>query len=72
MASMRLERRSSSRSRWPWVVALKSTRSMMPCKSGFSRAMARMWVVTPSPILSASLRMTDQTGCSGSSGTRGR
>jgi len=31
---------------------------------------APMWVVTPSPILSESLRMTDETGCSGSSGTR--
>ncbi|MEZ5326988.1 MAG: hypothetical protein R3F19_18210 [Verrucomicrobiales bacterium] len=50
----RLERRSSSRSRWPWVLALKSTRSMMPCRSGFSRAMARMWVVTLPPILSES------------------
>jgi len=30
---------------------------MMPCSSGFSRAMARIWVVMPSPILSASLRM---------------
>ncbi len=63
---------SSSKSRCPWVVALKSTRSMIPCRSGFSLAMARMLVVTPSPILLESLGMTDQTGCSGSSGTRGR
>ena len=27
-------------SRWPWVVALKSTRSMMPLSSGFALAMA--------------------------------
>ena len=37
-----------------------------------SFATARMWLVTPSPILSASLRITDQTGCSRSSGSSGR
>jgi len=41
-------------------------------RRGFSRAMDRIWVVTPSPILSESLRIMDQTGCSGSSGTSGR
>lgn len=55
---IRLEKRSSSMFRWPWVVALKSTRSMTLCKGGFSLVMARMWVVTPSPIQSESLRMT--------------
>ena len=56
----------------PWVVALKSTRSMMPFRSGFSSAMARRWVVTLSPILSESVRMTDQTGSSGFVGLEGK
>ena len=72
MRSIKLLKRSSSRSRTPWVVALKSTRSMIPLRNEFSSAMSRRIVVSCSPILSASLRIIDQTGSSGFFGSSGR
>src|SRR5437773_5734036 len=72
IASIRLLRRSSSISRWPCVVALKSTRLMMPLSSGFALAISWRYVVSCSPILSDSVRMTDQTGSSGFFGSSGR
>ena len=45
---------------------------MMPLSSGLASAMARRWVVSCSPILSESVRMTDQTASSGFFGSSGR
>ena len=44
----------------------------MPLRSGLASAMARRCVVSCSPILSESVRITDQTGSSGFFGSIGR
>ena len=44
--SIRPERRSSEMSRWPWVVALKSIRSIIPSSSGLALAIPRRWEVS--------------------------